>query len=582
MIRTPIIAFLGHVDAGKTTLQDFIRKTSTAEAEPGEITQSIGASRVPESTIKNLCGDLLEKLKIDLKIPGFLMIDTPGHSAFVSLRRRGGTLADLAVLVVDINDGLMPQTLEAIEILKKFKTPFVIAVNKLDSIKGWTKTEGSLIEEINSQEKQVQDQLDTKIYDIVIKLSELEFDADRYDRVVDYSKTLTMIPCSAKTGEGIPELLVMVAGISQKFLGENLHFSESSPAKGTIIEVKKEKGLGMTLDTIIYEGVLRKNDPIIIGGVEKPISTKVKALLEPKPLSELTEGSRKLIQVKEAAAATGVKISAIGIEDALAGMPIMKHSGDLQQAKKEIQKEVSEMAIPLEKNGIIAKADTLGSLEALVTLLRENDIKVKKASVGSITRKDISDASALIDSNPLDAAIVGFNVQHPEEETRGVHVIVDNIIYSIIEKFQEWREKKRESLESKALESITRPCKVLLIRGYVFRQSNPAIVGTEVLLGKLKVETPLMKEGSEITKVKEIKLDQKNVSQALKGQQVSVAYESVMVGRQIKEEDFLYSAVNENEYKKMKDLKQYLSEDEKQVLREIGSIMRKNNPMWGV
>ena len=582
MIRTPIIAFLGHVDAGKTTLQDFIRKTSTVKSEPGEITQSIGASRIPESTIKNLCGELLEQLKIELKIPGFLMIDTPGHSAFVSLRRRGGTLADLAVLVVDINEGLMPQTLEAIEILKKFKTPFVVAANKLDSIKGWERTEGSLIQEISAQQKQVQDHLDTRVYDLALKLSELGFNADRYDRVDDYSKTLTIIPCSAKTGEGVPELLVMIAGISQKFLDQKLHFSESSPAKGTIIEVTKEKGLGMALDTIIYEGVLRKGDQIIIGGIDEPISTRVKALLEPKPLSELKEGNRKLVQVKEAVAATGVKISAIGIENALAGMPVLKHSGDLEKAKTEIQKEVSEIAIPLEKEGIIAKADTLGSLEALVTLLRENNIKVKKASVGAITRKDVSDASVMLESKPLDAAIAGFNVQVSDDQNRGVRIITDNVIYSIIEKLQDWRKEEKERLENSVLENVTKPCKLLLIKGYVFRQSNPAIIGTEILLGKLRVETPLMKDGNELTSVKEIKLDQKNVSEALKDQKVSVAYEGITVGRQVREEDFLYSAVSENDYRRLKELKQYLSEDEKQALREIAAMMRRKNPMWGV
>ena len=204
MIRTPIIAFLGHVDAGKTTLQDFIRKTAVAKSEPGEITQSIGSSLVPSHLIKSLCGELLAQLKIGLKVPGFLMIDTPGHAAFVSLRKRGGTLADLAVLVVDINEGLMPQTLEAIEVLKKFKTPFIIAANKIDAIHGWRKTEKFLLQCIEKQEKNVQDKLDTLIYSLVGKLSELGFNADRYDRVDDYTKSLAIIPCSAKTTQPLP------------------------------------------------------------------------------------------------------------------------------------------------------------------------------------------------------------------------------------------------------------------------------------------------------------------------------------------------------------------------------------------
>jgi len=578
MIRTPIIAFLGHVDAGKTTLQDFIRKTAVAKSEPGEITQSIGSSLVPSHLIKSLCGELLAQLKIGLKVPGFLMIDTPGHAAFVSLRKRGGTLADLAVLVVDINEGLMPQTLEAIEVLKKFKTPFIIAANKIDAIHGWRKTEKFLLQCIEKQEKNVQDKLDTRIYSLVGKLSELGFNADRYDRVDDYTKSLAIIPCSAKTGEGVPELLVMAAGLSQKFLGNKLQYSETAPAKGTILEVNTQRGLGVTLDVIIYDGVLKKGDQIVIGGVDEPIITKVKALLEPAPLSEMRNTNFR--RVEQVVAATGVKISALGIDNAAAGMPVLAVKNNIEEAKKAVQKEVAELSIELDDEGIVAKADTLGSLEALATILKQNGIKVKKAEIGEITRKDVSDAAA--SANPLDYVILGFNVQPTSITTVGVQIMTDNVIYSLIDKLKEWRAKEKKRIESSAVKKITKPCKLLLLRGYVFRQSNPAIAGTEILLGTLQTGTKLMKDGKTITTAREIQEEKESITEARKGKQVAVSYEKVMIGRQLNEGDVLYSFITDKEYRKLKELKQHLTDDEKEALREIAAMMRKSNPLWGV
>src|SRR3989338_9048939 len=134
MLRQPIIAILGNVDSGKTQLLDTIRNTAIVESEPGRITQSIGCSIIPIESIKKICGNMLENLKLEIKIPGFLIIDTPGHAAFTSLRKRGGNLADMAILVVDVNDGIKVQTIECIGILRQYKTPFVIALNKIDLI----------------------------------------------------------------------------------------------------------------------------------------------------------------------------------------------------------------------------------------------------------------------------------------------------------------------------------------------------------------------------------------------------------------------------------------------------------------
>ena len=577
MIRTPIISFLGHVDSGKTTLQDFIRKTAVVRSEPGEITQSIGASIVPASTIRALCSDLLERLNTELKVPGLLMIDTPGHAAFISLRKRGGTLADLAVLVVNVNEGLMPQGAEAVETLKRFKTPFVIAANKIDCIPGWRSGDRLLLDNMAAQEKNVQQKLEELTYGLAGKLSEFGFDADRYDRVEDYSKRLAIIPCSAKTGEGIPELLVMATGLSQKFLGSNLECSEDSVAKATVLEMKMERGLGPTADVILYDGVLRKGDEIVIGTAGEPVTTKIKALLEPKPLAGMSDSDFR--QVEKAVAATGVKIAAPGIENAAAGMPLVGTGQGIEEAKKFVQKEVQDLAIELDPEGIIVKADTFGSLEAMATILKEHGIKIKKAGVGDVTRKDVSDAAT---GDSLSAVVLGFNVRVLSDTGPGVKIIMGDVIYSLMDDLNVWRKKEKSRLEAGALGKTTLPCKIQLLKGYVFRQSNPAIAGTEILLGTLRTGTSLMKEKSVITTTGEMQLDKENVTEAEKGQQVAVSYRNVVMGRQLNEGDVLYSFINEQEYKSLKELKQYLSQDEKTALREIAVIMRKENPLWGV
>src|SRR3989338_4471984 len=281
MLRQPIIVAMGNVDAGKTQLLDTIRGTAIVDSEPGKITQSIGCSQIPIDVVKKISGTLLQKAKIEIRIPGFLIIDSPGHAAFTNLRKRGGNLADIAILVVEINEGIKLQTIECIEILKTYKTPFILAANKIDLISGWKSSQGSLIENINKQQENVKNLLDKKIYELVGKLSEFGFDSERFDRVEDYTKQIAIVPTSAKTGEGIAELLMVLAGLAQKYLEKCLKCDVAGNAKGTILEVKEEKGLGITLDTIIYDGSLKVNDYLVIGGIDGPIVVKIRALLEP-------------------------------------------------------------------------------------------------------------------------------------------------------------------------------------------------------------------------------------------------------------------------------------------------------------
>lgn len=584
VLRSPIICVLGHVDHGKSSILDAIRGTNIVASEAGAITQAIGASLIPLETIQQKCGKLLTAMKLMLSIPGLLFIDTPGHAAFTTLRKRGGNLADIAILVVDINEGFMPQTIEALDILRAYKTPFIIAANKIDLIPGWKKGEGFLLQTIQTQSKEVQRKFDEKLYELVGKLYELGFQAERFDRVTEYTKQIAIVPCSAKTTEGLPEMLMVLTGLTQKFLENCLACDVKGYAKGTILEVKEETGLGTTLDVIIYDGSLKVNDVIVIGTLDEPLVTKVRALFEPAPLAEMRDKKSKFIAVKKVNAATGVKIAAPELEKAIAGMPLRASSKEnLEKVKREVHLEVKEALITTDQEGIVVKADTLGSIEALVKLLREKKVHVRKASVGPITKKDIIDAESNLEKDPLTAVVLGFNVpDNAGTRPEYVKVITSDVIYRLIEELEQWQMGQKKALEAKELETVVRPAKIEFLRGYIFRQNNPAVIGVEVIQGSINVGTPLMKEGKIITIVKSIQAEKESLTVVEKGKQVAISLPHVTVGRQIVEGDIFYAAIPEHDFRQLKRLRQYLSKEEIEIMKEVAEIMRKENPLWGV
>ncbi|HIQ50899.1 MAG TPA: translation initiation factor IF-2 [Nautiliaceae bacterium] len=583
-IRQPIISVLGHVDHGKTTLLDKIRKTTIADKEYGKITQHIGATEVPAHIIKKNSGDLLELFKVDLKIPGILFIDTPGHEAFSNLRKRGGSIADFAIVVIDVNELIKPQTKEAIEILKQVKTPFIIALNKIDTIQGW-RSHKRLFDSLNpeKQDPKALEYLETQLYKLVEQLYELGFEAERFDRVEDFTRQLAIIPISAKTGEGIPELLVLIIGLVQKYLGKRIEINENQAAKGVVLEVKEVKGLGKTIDVIIYEGTLKKNDEILFltkdGQIKK---SKIRALLKIKPLQEIRDEKAKFQSVNEVVAASGIKISAPDLENALPGSPLV--SSRLENAEEFIKQEV-RLDFNFDKEGIVVKADTLGVLEALIKMFKKENIPIKKANIGKVTLNDVREAE--INEREEYKIVAAFNVEVSEEimlkKPKKLHIIEDKVIYSLIEKVKEKIKEIKKEKERKLLEKLTPPAKFKILEGYVFRQSNPAIVGIEILSGKLRPNVPILRrDGRVVGILKGIQKNKENISLAEKGDQVAVAIDDVIIGRQLKEGDIVYTAVNEEEFRAYKRLKDYLSIDEIEVLKEIAEIKRKENPMWGV
>jgi len=571
MLRQPIVAVLGHVDHGKTSLLDAIRGSTVNLMEPGQITQHIGASFIPIDVVKKFCESLLEKFKIQITIPGLLFIDTPGHEAFTTLRRRGGSVADLSILVIDINEGFQQQTDESLDFLKQFRTPFLVAATKVDLIPGWyPHKKECFIDSFNKQSESVQDDLEKKVYNIVSQLSMRDFEADRFDRVSDFKKQIAIVPTSGKTGEGVPELLMMLAGLSQTFLKDRLELSKKS--RGTVLEVKEVTGLGTTIDAIIYDGIVKRGDYLIIGGKE-PLVTKIKALLRPPVLKELRV-EKKFDSVNEVHAAAGIKISAPDLESVIAGSPIICVSDKPQvdEAKKTVQKEVEEVEFSKEGEGVIARSDTLGSLEALIKILQKNEIPIKKAEVGPVMKQDIIELCPLKDD--LKKVVLAFNVGVlPDAEIMArdlkIEIFKNNIIYRLIGDYQKWCSDEKERRESMKLERIIRPVKLRILPGFVFRKRKPAIFGVEILAGVLKPDTPMQKEdGKDVGKIKNIEKEGKIISSAKTGDKVAVSMEEPTIGRQINEGDVLMSVVTKSNVEGLKEIWNRLHEDEKQLLKE--------------
>ncbi len=591
-VRQPIISVLGHVDHGKTLLLDSIRGTAVATRESGGISQHIGATEVPAETIKQICGALLEEFKIKMTLPGLLFIDTPGHEAFTNLRRRGGALADLAALVVDINEGFMPQTLESLTILKSYKTPFMLVANKIDLLPWWQPSpKACFLDSFARQRVEVQGALDDKIYELVGKLHELGFEAERFDRVSDFRKQVSIVPASAKTGEGVPEVLTMLVGLAQRFLEKELVIEVTGPARGTVLEVKEEVGLGKAIDVIVYDGTFTKGNTFAVGGLDKVIISKVRALLQPKPLDEIRDPEDKFKPVERVSAAAGVKVAAPNLEGVVAGAPLwaIKDTSEAEKLWQELQQEMERIRISTNVNGVVLKADALGSLEALEGQLKAKDIPIHRADIGDVSRRDVVEAASVVKSDPLLGVVLAFNVKvlpnaQTEAKREDVSVLHDEVIYKLLESYEDWAKQKREEIRAKRLEVYVRPGKFALKPGYIFRRSHPAIVGVDVLGGVLRPKYPLMRrDGRSVGTIRELQKEKRSVQEAKLGDELAISIEGGVVGRNLQEDDVLYTDVpREHVIVLKRDLRDLLSGDELAVLDEIIAIKQREDPTYGV
>ncbi|MDD4299141.1 MAG: translation initiation factor IF-2 [Methanomicrobium sp.] len=585
-IRTPIVCVLGHVDHGKTSLLDKIRGSSVVNSEAGAITQHIGATIVPLEAIEEMSGT---KGKMNFDVPGLLFIDTPGHHAFTTLRSRGGALADMAILVVDINEGFQPQTIEALHILKNYKTPFVVAATKMDRIHGWRKTPNApFMKCYNAQNERVQMALETKTYELVGKLSEEGFNCERYDRIKDFQKNIAIVPVSGITGEGLADLLMVMIGLAQRYMTENLKLTVDGPGVGTVLEVKEERGLGTTLDVILFDGTLNVGDEIAVGGNEGVISTKVRSLLKPRPMQEiLTE--EKFDRVKSVSAASGIKVAAPGLDGVVAGSPIMVVKGNREELEEKIRHEMQDIAVKLSEEGIFIKADTIGALEALSKELEQHNIPIMRAEVGPVSRHDVIEIATV--KNPLMSVLLAFNTTKLPDATEilmgdqvdNVMIFESGVIYHLIDDYLEWEEKTRRQMEKQSFEKLIMPAKITLLPDCVFRQSNPAVVGVRVLGGKLQTGVNLAHtDGRKVGKLKQMKKGQDNIQEADEGEEVAISIDGPTVGRQINIGDTFYVDIPEHHVKVLEtEMFSHLNGSMKIVLEEFTRVKRKDEPFWG-
>ena len=584
-IRTPIVCVMGHVDHGKTSLLDRIRGSSVVSSEVGAITQHIGATIVPIEAIRSMSGTMGKSINI----PGLLFIDTPGHHAFTTLRARGGALADMAILVVDINQGFQPQTIEALQILRGCRTPFVIAATKIDRIHGWRVCENeSFLASFAKQNDRVKGDVENKTYEIVGKLAELDFSADRFDRVSDFKRNLAIVPVSAHTGEGISDLLLVMIGLAQRYMGEELTLLVEGPGAGTVLEVKEERGLGTTLDVILYDGTLAIGDEIAVATQGDIVVTKVRSLLKPRPMKEILVEDR-FERVKSVAAAAGIKVTAPNLENVIAGSPFFVIRGNREEVEAKIKKEMTEIHVILADEGIVIKADTIGALEALCQELEGKGIGVMRADVGPVSRHDLIDTETI--KNPVFRVLLSFNtpilpdaadmIKNPLYTQ--VKVFEGRVIYQLIDKYLEWRDEQKRLLEKQRFEHIVMPAKIRLLPDCVFRQSNPAVVGVRVLGGKLRSDVNLIKtDGKKVGHLKSMQLRQESIREADAGLEVAISIEGVTVGRQLNIGDDLFVDIPERHVKVLeREMLKTLNVSTQEILGEFTKIRRKGDPFWG-
>tara|TARA_B100001029_G_scaffold49005_1_gene39071 strand:+ start:11235 stop:13097 length:1863 start_codon:yes stop_codon:yes gene_type:complete len=581
-LRQPIVAVLGHVDHGKTSLLDYVRGTTVVKREAGAITQHIGATEVPYETVSKICGPLLKEGTTNL--PGLLFIDTPGHHSFSTLRSRGGALADIAVLVVDITEGFKPQTIESINILKQHKTPFILALNKVDKLPGWRTHTGSFLANKANQSQTVQQTFQTRMYEIIGELGNHGFDSALFTDIQDFQKTIALIPTSVKdTGEGVPELFMILMGLAQKYLRGRLLLDEGS-SEGTVLEIKEEKGLGKTLGVIIYNGILKSSDTLIIGAQPEPIVTRVRSLLRPKPLDEIRDPRQQFDSVKIIGAAAGLKVVAPDIEGVVAGAPFYSASSE-----DEIDAALDRLTDSMKSNvkctdeGVVIRADAIGSLEALAYELSAVNIPIVKAVVGDVSRRDV------VTADPSDEeyrAILAFNVKvHPDAKKElhetGVKIFESDIVYRLLEDYQEWKDKIKDKQAQHLREDFSHPGKFEILEGHTFRTRDPAVVGVRVLGGRIALNQAVLRnDNSVVGHIRSLRSGEQVLKEALQGDEVAIAISEATVGRQISEGDVLYIEMDERAILTIREAGVKLDPIEEDIITEMQKIKKKDQPFW--
>lgn len=463
--RPPIVAVMGHVDHGKTSLLDYIRKTNLAVKEAGGITQSIGAYEIIHAEKK------------------ITFIDTPGHEAFSKMRTRGATAADLAILVVAADDGVKPQTKESIEILNATKTPFIVAINKID------KSNADI-------EKTKTDLTQNGVF------------------LEGFGGNVSWHAVSAKTGEGINELLDLILLAGEM---EDLKYNPSVKAKGVVIESKMDSRRGVAVSVIVKDGILKTGDEIFT----QTASGKIRALENflGEQANELPASSPALVSGFENLPVVGEEFFT-DRNDFAGAEPLIKAEGK----SPRFMKSASVEGLPFPAMPVILKADVSGSLEALSEIVKnvpQEKIKITivEESVGGITDGDVKIASA------TKAMIIGFRVKAIKAaenlaKIQGVKIIASEIIYELLKALEEEIESAGEKGPSGELEILA-----------VFsRKGKKQVIGGKVVSGTLKnkVQVKILKNNEEagMGKIMNLQSGKQDVFQVHEGEECGILLES--------------------------------------------------------
>ncbi len=582
-LREPIVSLLGHVDHGKTTLLDRISGSVRAAREAGGITQHIGAIEVPGPTVRHLAETVLKQGQ--LVVPGLLFVDTPGHRSFETMRRRGGALADLAVLVVDAREGVMPQTRESIQILRREKTPFAIALTKIDLLSGWRKVSGPvpLAEQLTRSGSEFAKLVDQRLYAVAEELDQLGFSADRYDRVRDFTHNVGIVPVSAKTGVGVPELIALLVGLSQRFLAEELVLVRDG-GEATILERSDQKGVGPVGSVIVYRGRLKVGDEIVVTGRLEPFASRVRGIYRPQPVkSTRGKGPTRLESLDEVRAAAGVYLAAPGIEEAMPGglLRVVRSAEEAETVRSELA-AASRPVAELAESGVAIYADTLGGLEALAFECREKGIPVHEAGVGPVGRSTVMKIASVHD--PVHRAVLAFGVPILQDAVAEagdqVHLFRADVMYRSIEEYLAWKAVRTREVEAARRAELVHPAKLEVLEGFVFRMSKPAIVGIRVVGGTLRPGVRLMRsDGTEVGVLKSLQRENTSVSEAPEGDELAASIDGAVVGRNLREKDVLWVVLPESAARALKD--QPLTPREREALDEVVRMRRAVHPFWG-
>jgi translation initiation factor 5B len=561
-LRSPIACIMGHVDTGKTKLLDKIRHTNVQEGEAGGITQQIGATQFPRETLMMQTQCMQEIKPFDINIPGLLVIDTPGHESFTNLRSRGSSLCDIAILVIDLMHGLEQQTIESINLLKKRRCPFIVALNKVDRCYGWkTLKDGPIQKALAQQDENCGYEFKDRSERIIVQLMELGMNAKLYWENDDPAHTVSLVPTSAITGEGIPDLLKMIITLTQERLTDQLMYMENLQC--TVLEVKVIEGLGHTVDVVLVNGTLREGDSIVVSTMDGPVVTNIRALLTPPPNREMRVRS-EYIHHEMIKGAIGVKIVAPDIARAVAGTPIMvlHPDDDVEDIKEEVQSDLTKVmkSLQTDQKGVMVHASTLGALEALLQFLREEckpPIPVSFVNIGPIHKKDVMRASIMHEKKmPEYATILAFDVSIDSEaramaEESNVKIFTAEIIYHLFDQFTAYMNGLYETKKSEAQAVVVFPCVLKILPQHIFNKKDPIVIGVEVVEGTLRINTPLYIPALELDVgvVNRLEINHKEVTAAKKGSQVSIritneSNPTLTYGRQFDHTQTLYSKIS--------------------------------------